>query len=103
MQRIYAAATLTEAYLLLHRLQQAGIAVRVFNEHAHGALGEIPFPHAYPELWVEHDADAPRARAVVEEYERADGDATASLCSACGESNPAAFEICWRCGAGLER
>lgn len=99
MQRIYAAASLTEAYLLLHRLQQAGIAARVFNEHAHGAMGEIPFTHAYPELWVEHDRDVARARALIDEYERAGNDAAAWICPTCGESNPSAFEICWRCSA----
>jgi len=99
MQRVYAAANLTEAYLLLHRLQQAGIAARVFNEHAQGAMGEIPFTHAYPELWVEHDVDAARARPVIVEYERGGSDAAPWVCPACGESNPSAFEICWRCSA----
>jgi len=100
MQRVYAAANLTEAYLLLHRLQHAGIAARVFNEHAVGAMGEIPFTHAYPELWVEHDGDAARARALIAEYEQAGG--SAWDCPACGEGNPPAFETCWRCSAARE-
>lgn len=101
MQRVYAAANLTEAYLILHRLQQAGIAARVFNEHALGALGEIPFTHAYPELWVDDDGDAPRARSVIETYERAAVETTPWVCPACGESNPPAFETCWRCSAAV--
>ena len=102
MQRVYAAANLTEAYLLLHRLQHAGIAARVFNEHAVGAMGEIPFTHAYPELWVERDTDAARARAVIAEYERGSNGADPWPCPHCGESNPPAFETCWRCSAAAE-
>ena len=101
MQRVYAAANLTEAYLLLHRLAHAGIGARLFNEHAHGALGEIPFTHAYPELWVEQDGDVVRARAIIDEYERAGAGAAPWVCPACGESNPPAFETCWRCNVAV--
>ena len=38
-------------------LGQAGIEALVFNEHAQSALGEIPFTHASPELWVAEDRD----------------------------------------------
>ena len=100
MQKVYAAANVGEAYLLLHRLAHAGIAARVFNEHAGGAVGEIPFTHAYPELWIEHDRDLERARALIAEYERgAAGPARA--CPACGESNPPTFDSCWRCASLL--
>lgn len=98
MQKLYAAANLQEAYLILHRLDHANIDARIFNEHAHGALGEIPFTHAYPEVWVLDGADLARARAVVAEFQRAPV-ADPRSCRACGESNPGAFELCWRCGA----
>lgn len=103
MYKIYAAANLQEAYLILHRLENADIAARIFNEHAHGALGEIPFTHAYPELWVLAQADLTRARAIVDEYQRAIPTTAAHACPACGESNPGDFELCWRCGATFER
>jgi len=62
MLRLCTAANLPEAYLLLHRLAQAGIEARVLNEHAQGGLGEIPFTHAYPEIWIMEAADEERAR-----------------------------------------
>ena len=62
MYKLYAAANLQEAYLILHRLEHANISARIFNEHAQGALGEIPFTHAYPELWALEQADVTRAR-----------------------------------------
>lgn len=61
MLRLGTAANLPEAHLLLHRLAQAGIEARVLNEHAQGGLGEIPFTHAYPEIWIMEAADAARA------------------------------------------
>jgi hypothetical protein len=101
MRRAYRAADLTDAYLLLHRLQHRGIAARVLNEHARGALGEIPFTHAGPEVWVEEDNDYERARLIVVEHESAGTDAGTRRCAACGEDNPAGFETCWRCGRML--
>ncbi|UCH54187.1 MAG: DUF2007 domain-containing protein [Pseudomonadota bacterium] len=102
MQKLYSAANLAEAYLVRELLARAGIAVRVFNEHAQGGLGEIPFTQAFPELWIENSGDATRALEVVREYEHALHDARpARRCTVCAEENPASFELCWRCGALL--
>jgi len=99
--KLYAAANLQEAYLILHRLEHADIAARILNEHAHGALGEIPFTHAYPEVWVLEAADLNRARAIIDEYQRAAPVTTSRACARCGESNPGDFDFCWNCGAAL--
>jgi hypothetical protein len=98
MFRLCTAANLPEAHLLLHRLAEAGIEARVLNEHAQGGLGEIPFTHAYPEIWIMEAADEERARRVVVEFEQAPASPDTAQCTACGEMNPPAFEICWRCG-----
>lgn len=101
MKRIYSAASLPEAYLLLHSLQAENIAARVFNENAQGGVGELPFTHAYPEVWIERPEDEPRARQLVREFEsdsKSDGSKT---CSDCGEINPSNFELCWRCASLL--
>jgi hypothetical protein len=103
MQRLYRAANLPEAYLLLHRLQQAGIEARVLNEHAQGGMGEIPFTHAYPEVWLIDPADVERARSMVIDFERRDSSATTVVCRFCNEESPDGFEICWRCGAGIDK
>jgi Putative prokaryotic signal transducing protein len=102
MQRLYRAANLPDAYLLLHRLQHAGIEARVLNEHAQGGVGEIPFTHAYPEVWLVEPADAEQARSVVADFERRAPPGTTVTCRSCNEENPGGFEICWRCGAVIE-
>jgi hypothetical protein len=103
MVRLCTAANLPEAYLLLHRLMHAGIEARVLNEHAQGGMGDIPFTHVYPEIWIMEAADAPRARELVREFERAPAAQDVTKCRACGELNPQGFEICWNCGKLLSR
>jgi hypothetical protein len=101
MFRLCTAANLPEAHLLLHRLAQAGIEACVLNEHAQGGLGEIPFTHAYPEIWIMEETDAARARCIVDEFEQGPVSRETTRCVGCGEMNPPAFEICWRCGQAL--
>ncbi len=101
MQRLYTAANLPEAHLLLHELEAAGIRARVFNQNAQGGVGELPFTETYPVIWIENDADAARAHAIVAEFERPmDGGGTV-ICRSCGEENPHNFDLCWHCGAAL--
>jgi hypothetical protein len=100
MRRFCSAANLPEAHLLRHLLQQAGIEARVFNENAQGGVGEIPFVHAWPELWLMDEGDLERAQAVLDVFETTDHSAT-HTCPACRESNPGTFEICWHCGQPL--
>ena len=101
MLRLYTAANLPEAHLLLHRLTQAGIEACVLNEHAQGGLGEIPFTHAYPEIWIMEETDVARAQRIVVEFEQTPSSQDTARCAACGELNPLAFEICWRCGQAM--
>jgi hypothetical protein len=101
MRRLYTAADLPEAHLVRQLLAQAGIEALVFNEYAQGALGEIPFGHAYPEVWLLDERDEPRARAIVDAYARRRPRTETRTCAGCGEENPAEFELCWRCGAPL--
>jgi hypothetical protein len=101
MQKVYAAATLPDAHLVRGLLAQAGIEARVFNENAQGGLGEIPFTHAWPEVWVVEARDAPRARELILEFERAGDGMPAIHCPQCNESNPGNFQVCWNCGAAL--
>jgi hypothetical protein len=103
MLRLCSAANLPEAYLLLHRLAHAGIEARVLNEHAQGGLGEIPFTHAYPEIWIMEPEQEARAREILAEFERAPASSAPMRCAGCGETNPPGFEICWQCGKPLGR
>lgn len=100
VRRLYTAANLPEAYIVVDQLRAAGIEARVFNENAQGGLGELPFTHVYPEIWVMEEGDWTRGREVVAAYERGcETDAGAAVrCPACGEDNPANFQLCWNCG-----
>lgn len=102
MKKIYSAANLMEAHILLDLLGHSGIAARLFNENAQGGLGQIPFTHAYPEVWVIKDSDLERGKMVVRSYESSPVEAGIVFCRACGEENPRNFQLCWQCGTGLE-
>lgn len=101
MEKLYDAANLPEAYLLLHLLEQADIPARVLNENAQGAVGEIPFIHAWPQVWLLDPGNRSRADRIVAAFERRESSGPAGLCPACGEENPPGFELCWRCGGPL--
>ena len=100
MRRIYSAATLPDAHLVVALLAQAGIAAKVFNENAQGGVGEIPFTHAWPEVWLEDERDAGRALDVIRKLEHG-GSNRQIACGSCGEMNPDNFEICWNCGVAI--
>ncbi len=97
MQRLYSTANLAEAHLIKGMLSAAGIETRIFNEHLQGGLGELPFPEVYPEIWLEDERDASRARRIIASYERP-AELPSRRCRSCGEDSPGAFEICWCCG-----
>jgi Putative prokaryotic signal transducing protein len=100
LYRFCSAANLPEAHLLVGLLAQAGIEARVFNEHAQGGLGEIPFTQAWPEIWLEDERDVALAEKVLAQYE-CTADHAPRRCTACGEQNPGNFDVCWQCGAPL--
>ncbi len=55
--------------------------------------------NAYPQICVTRDADAPRARELVTQWERGEDPRPAWTCAGCGEQLAGAFSDCWRCGA----
>lgn len=100
MKRVYVAAHLPDAQLLVHTLESNGIKARVFNETLQGGVGELP--HVYPEVWLEDDTDWAHARTLVEKFEQdVTHDKGVVRCQQCHEENPASFELCWQCGAAL--
>ncbi|MDP1558667.1 MAG: DUF2007 domain-containing protein [Nitrosomonas sp.] len=102
MKKVYSANSRIEAQIVLDLLEHAYISARLFNEHAQSGVGEIPFTHAYPEVWVIRDEDYERARAIVYTYEKTPIAPGIILCPNCGEENPRNFQLCWHCDAGLE-
>ncbi|MGH8728505.1 MAG: putative signal transducing protein [Burkholderiales bacterium] len=101
MKRVYSAANLPDAHLVLHLLTSEGIAARVLNENLQGGLGDIPFTHTYPEVWVDDERDFARARALIKARDLAPADIGTIACPKCGEENPRNFQLCWNCGKGL--
>ena len=101
MERFYIALNRFDAYLVLHRLQQAGIGAHVFNEHMQSIAGDVPPEVAQPQVWLEDGADRPRAEAVMEAMRSERAQTGSVWCRGCGEENPANFELCWKCGRSL--
>ncbi|MCE7913670.1 MAG: hypothetical protein DYH15_03100 [Nitrosomonas sp. PRO4] len=102
MKKIYSANNLMEAQIVLDLLEHAYIPAKIFNQHAQGVAGEIPFTHAYPEVWITRDDDFERAKRVIDTYESTPITNSTVQCPSCNEENPANFQLCWKCGGGLE-
>lgn len=100
MKRVLITQTLLDAQLAIDALASLGIQAHLFNAHASGAMGELPFLHAQPEVWVDDAADAERARDVLSTLEHAPARAE-KTCPQCGEINPGNFLSCWQCGQAL--
>ncbi len=98
MVKVYSAATLADAHLVRGLLGQAGIDATVFNENLQGGLGEIPFTHAYPEVWLVDERDLQRAREVIRQIERPTPSSETVICAGCLEGSPGNFQACWNCG-----
>ena len=101
MKKVFTAASLPEAQLLSDWLADRGVRTRIFNSNAASIAGELPIDASLPQLWVERPGDAQRARELIEGYFRARVTGPPVHCPKCGEDNPASFELCWACGAGL--
>jgi hypothetical protein len=97
MQIVYTALNLPDAHIVANLLQQAGIDARVFNENAQSVVGEIPIHSAMPQVWVMDGAFVARATRLIDDYRSRVPSSVTRACPACGELNPAEFEICWNC------
>ena len=101
MIRVYIAENLADAHLVCNRIRESGITAHIFNEFADGAVGELPFTHTYPEVWVENERDQRNAREIIEQCEAQSLIEEETECSVCSQPNPANFEICWNCSNDL--
>ncbi len=101
MIRFYVARQRYDAYLVADRLNQAGIRAHVFNEHASSIVGDVPPDVAQPQVWLERECDADRARVLLAGIEADAASAPPRHCPACGEESPGSFDLCWNCGHAL--
>jgi hypothetical protein len=53
-------------------------------------------------VWLDDDADRPRAEAILRTYQEERSRAGSRHCDKCGEENPATFDLCWKCGWSLQ-
>jgi Putative prokaryotic signal transducing protein len=101
MKRIYTAAHLLEAQLVVDLLEQAGIAAHIFNANAMSALGDLPMSAAWPQVWIVQAHQERHARAIIAAYQQPRAARSGKVCAACSEASPGEFELCWNCGAAL--
>jgi hypothetical protein len=101
MVLFYRASDRVQAYVIRDVLSFHGIKAHVFNEHMSSIVGDVPPDVALPQVWLDDDADQARALAVLREHQSAGRRDGVVFCRGCREENPATFEICWSCGAGL--
>ena len=100
MKRIYLARDITQAQLVVNLLEQQFIPAKIQNAHQSSGLGELAV--SYPEVWLNRERDAERARRIIEDFEaQASLHVTDRVCPECEEANPANFEWCWACKADL--
>jgi hypothetical protein len=100
MKRVHIAPTLLDAQLAADTLASLGIAAHVLNANAAGALGELPFLQAQPEVWIDDDTREAAAREALAALLNA-GPQGDKRCPHCGETNPGNFLSCWQCGGAL--
>ncbi|HEU4621862.1 MAG TPA: DUF2007 domain-containing protein [Burkholderiaceae bacterium] len=97
MKLLMRAPDLVTAHHWVNVLRSAGIRCELRNTALAGALGEIPFLEAAPQLWVNDVFDEHRARLVLDDVQRAVTGA-AWRCAKCAETLEPQFGTCWRCG-----
>ena len=95
---IYTAANAIEGNLVRGLLQSDGIDVELRGEHlvAYPGVPKISETRVY--VPVHQQASA---RAIIRQYESRNAEQKQWRCEACNETNTAAFEICWNCGAPM--
>ena len=101
MVLFYRAGDRIQAYVIRDVLALHGLKAHVFNEHMSSIVGDVPPDVALPQVWLDDVADHARALAVLREHQSAGERTGVVFCRSCREENPATFEICWKCGAGL--
>ncbi len=101
MKKVFASNDRSAIEILRGLLSAEGIESVVLNEITGAVLGDIPFWHAMPELWISNTGDLERAQAIVADF--ASGETKKTLpdtpwtCNQCGEEIEGQFTECWNC------
>lgn len=95
MRRLAQAPNIAIAALWADTLQQAGFSATVQRYFLSGIAGELPPDQCLPEVWLTHDDEELRAKAMLETLQNLPQ--RRWMCS-CGELVEGGFEACWQCG-----
>ena len=98
MLRLTRAPNIAIAALWVDALQQAGFSASVLRYFLGSVAGELPPDQCLPEVWLMHDEEESRARALLHTLQNRPQ--RRWLC-VCGETVEGGFEQCWRCGADM--
>ena len=98
MRRLAQAPNIAIAALWADTLQQAGFSATVQRYFLSGIAGELPPDQCLPEVWLTHDHEEPRAKALLDALQNLPQ--RRWVCS-CGELVEGGFEQCWHCGADM--
>lgn len=89
---------LIDAHHRVNVLHAAGVRAEVRNTFLCGALGEIPYLEAGPQIWIGADENEAQAQAVLAAAQRRPV-LPAWYCAGCGETIEGQFAQCWQCGS----
>lgn len=99
MKKVTTADSLVTISHYRNLLESEGIPALIKNEYLGSIMGEMPFQHAWPELWVKNDLDYDRALQLIDETLTDESPAESWRCKKCGSENEGQFGACWNCGA----
>ncbi|MBV7457050.1 DUF2007 domain-containing protein [Acidovorax sp. sif1233] len=100
MLRLTQAPNIAIATLWADLLCEAGMAASVQRQYLGAAAGHLPPDQCLPEIWLDYDEHAARARTLLQELQ--DLPQRRWACQ-CGETVEGGFEQCWRCGTLMPR
>ena len=98
MRRLTQAPNIAIATLWTDSLQQAGFSATVQRYFLSGIAGELPPDQCLPEVWLTHDHEEPRAKAMLDELRNPP---QRRWQCACGELVEGGFQECWQCGLAM--
>ena len=100
MLRLTQAPNIAIATLWADLLCEAGMTASVQRQYLGAAAGHLPPDQCLPEIWLDYDEHATRARALLQALQ--DLPQRRWGCR-CGEIVEGGFEQCWQCGALMPR
>ena len=98
MLRLTQAPNIAIAALWVDALRHAGIQASMQRYFLGAAAGELPPDQCLPEVWLTHDHEEPRAKALLDGLQNLPQ--RRWVCS-CGELVEGGFEQCWQCGLAM--